>query len=83
MPGEISRIYVIESFHGSGLGKLFLDHQIEIAKETQCTGVWLSVWEKNVRAQKFYLKNGFTPVGEQIFVVGNDPQKDLILCKQL
>jgi diamine N-acetyltransferase len=41
---------------------------------------WLSVWEKNPRAQAFYTKAGFTRVGEADFWVGPDRQTDHILA---
>ncbi|CAM6209294.1 N-acetyltransferase domain-containing protein [Enterobacter intestinihominis] len=41
--------------------------------------VWLGVWEHNPRAISFYHKLGFTEVGEHIFQVGSDPQRDIIM----
>lgn len=41
--------------------------------------VWLGVWEHNPRAISFYRKLGFTEVGEHIFQVGSDPQRDIIM----
>ena len=41
--------------------------------------VWLGVWEQNPRAISFYRKLGFTEVGEHIFQVGTDPQRDIIM----
>ena len=43
--------------------------------------LWLGVWERNVRAQAFYRKQGFTVVGSQIFRLGSDPQRDLVMAK--
>jgi hypothetical protein len=37
------------------------------------------VWERNPRAIRFYGKYGFRPVGDQTFVLGTDPQRDLVL----
>jgi len=44
---------------------------------------WLGVWEQNPRAISFYAKNGFAVVGEHVFVLGKDPQRDLVLAKRL
>jgi ribosomal protein S18 acetylase RimI-like enzyme len=41
--------------------------------------LWLGVWEHNPKAQAFYRKWGFVEVGTQIFQLGNDPQRDLIM----
>jgi ribosomal protein S18 acetylase RimI-like enzyme len=42
---------------------------------------WLGVWEHNPRAIAFYRKWGFVEVGEHTFPVGDDPQRDLVLCR--
>jgi len=43
--------------------------------------VWLGVWEHNPRAIAFYRKWGFEAVGEHVFVVGTDPQRDLVMTR--
>ena len=45
--------------------------------------LWLGVWERNARARAFYSRWGFTEVGEMHFVLGNDPQRDLVLALAL
>ena len=45
--------------------------------------MWLGVWERNVRAQAFYRKHGFDRVGSKVFVVGSDPQTDLVMLCEL
>jgi len=44
---------------------------------------WLGVWEQNPRAISFYAKSGFAVVGDHVFVLGKDPQRDLVLAKRL
>jgi RimJ/RimL family protein N-acetyltransferase len=41
------------------------------------------VWERNARALAFYSRWGFTEVGEMRFVLGSDPQRDLLLSLAL
>lgn len=36
-----------------------------------------------VRALSFYRKYGFVEVGEHVFVLGSDPQRDLVLVRGL
>ena len=48
------------------------------ARRRGAGAIWLGVWEHNPRAQAFYRKCGFTPVGSHIFMVGSDPQTDQI-----
>jgi len=45
--------------------------------------MWLGVWEYNPRAQRFYEKNGFQVCGKHTFLLGSDPQTDLLMQKQL
>ena len=48
-----------------------------------CTYVWLGVWERNARAQAFYGKYGFRPVGTHVFMFGDEPQTDEIWMRPL
>ena len=41
--------------------------------------LWLGVWEHNPRARAFYRKWGFVEVGTHIFVLGSDPQTDILM----
>jgi diamine N-acetyltransferase len=43
--------------------------------------VWLGVWERNPRAMAFYKKFGFGEVGEHVFPLGTDPQRDVIMAR--
>ena len=45
--------------------------------------LWLGVWERNARALAFYRKWGFDVVGEHTFKLGEDPQHDLIMRRDL
>ena len=53
------------------------------AQETGRDVIWLGVWEYNPRAQRFYEKNGFQFVGRHTFLLGSDPQTDLLMQKEL
>jgi ribosomal protein S18 acetylase RimI-like enzyme len=41
--------------------------------------VWLGVWEKNLRAIQFYKKNGFVEFDQHLFILGDDPQTDIMM----
>jgi ribosomal protein S18 acetylase RimI-like enzyme len=41
--------------------------------------MWLGVWEHNPRAIAFYHKHGFVDVGDHVFLLGEDPQTDIIM----
>jgi ribosomal protein S18 acetylase RimI-like enzyme len=76
---EIERIYVLQNFHGQGVGQLLLDKAIAIAKNKNIHLIWLGVWERNPRAIRFYEKNGFVPYGSHVFKLGNDEQRDVLM----
>lgn len=80
---EVERIYIRTPFKRQGLGSLLLQHAAQQARDLGEERIWLGVWEHNEPAKKFYQKMGFHEVGAHIFPVGNDPQKDLILLKEL
>ena len=44
---------------------------------------YVCVYEKNVPAQHFYKRHGFSKVSQHTFQVGSDPQTDWLLVKKL
>jgi diamine N-acetyltransferase len=80
---EVERIYVVQEFWGKSIGQALLDFALSLASEQKSSCVWLGVWEKNHRAIRFYEKNGFTAFDRHIFQVGDDPQWDLLLKKEI
>ena len=80
---EVERIYLKQSFQHQGLGLVLIKLAEKIAREREKDNMWLGVWEKNYQAQAFYEKDGFKRVSQHTFVVGEDPQTDLILVKRL
>lgn len=80
---EIERIYVSKEFHGKNIGQLLYDKAIQIAKQKNAEYVWLGVWEENLRAIRFYKKNGFVEFDKHIFKLGNDEQTDLMMKNKL
>lgn len=82
-PAELQRIYVHSQYKRQGIGKKLMEEAIQIAKQRNCDVLWLGVWEHNTDAIKFYNKQDFNTVGEHVFVLGSDPQTDLILQRKL
>lgn len=80
---EISRFYVLASQHGSRLAHTMMKHLLETARADGFKTVWLGVWEQNARAIAFYKKWIFREIGSQIFKLGSDPQRDLVLSHGL
>lgn len=80
---EIQRFYVRPEWHGQGIAHRLMEHCFEILRVRRYRTVFLGVWEFNPRAITFYKKYGFAEVGEHVFVVGADRQRDLILARHL
>ena len=82
-PSELYRIYVASEWHGKGVAQNLMRESIAAAVQAQSDCVWLGVWEHNPRAQAFYRKSGFDVVGDHVFMVGHDKQRDLIMARSI
>ncbi|WP_339661779.1 GNAT family N-acetyltransferase [uncultured Polaribacter sp.] len=80
---EIERIYVLQEFHGKKVGQILYEKALELAKMKDVETVWLGVWEQNLKAIRFYTKNGFVPFDKHIFKLGYDEQTDLLMKLEL
>lgn len=80
---EIARIYAMQTSIGKGVGSALMQKCIDIACQRNAKVIWLGVWEKNDRAISFYRKWGFEPFGDHVFMLGDDPQTDLLMKKLL
>lgn len=80
---ELHRFYVERDLHGTGLARDLMNHVLQTAARLGAKAVWLGVWEHNPRAIRFYRRFGFSKVGDQVFVVGTDPQRDLVMVRSL
>ena len=72
---EVWKFYVDPQHHGQGIADTLMREALAHAHPV----VWLSVFSENVRAIRFYERWGFHKIGEQFFMVGNDPQQDLLM----
>jgi len=82
-PVEIQRFYVDASHHGAGLAHQLMAHVLARAKAAGAATLWLGVWERNPRALSFYRKWGFDVVGEHTFNLGDDPQRDFMMRRDV
>ena len=82
-PVELSRIYADRAWHGRGVGAELLKRCIDAASEWGSTALWLGVWEENPRGIAFYKKHGFRVAGGQVFQLGRDAQRDLIMVRDM
>lgn len=82
-PIELVRLYVSQDWLGRGVGPALMRRCIDEARELGFQTIWLGVWERNHRAQAFYRKWDFYEVGEHIFQLGSDPQRDVVMQRAI
>ena len=82
-PIEIRRFYVDRAWQGRGVAQALMAASLEAAMQRGARTVWLSVWERNLRAQAFYRKCGFEDCGATEFVLGQDRQTDRVMVRAL
>lgn len=82
-PVELERIYIEPHSIGKGYGSQLLQACLSEAARAGHDVVWLGVWERNPRAIRFYERWNFRKVGSHTFLLGNEPQTDLLLQRSL
>lgn len=82
-PIELLRLYVCSKWHGQGVAPALMEHAISSSRAEGFLTLWLGVWERNLRARAFYRKWSFEEVGEHVFMLGRDRQRDLIFTRSL
>jgi diamine N-acetyltransferase len=75
---ELHRLYVDESVKGAGVAPALMEDCIAWARRRGAKALYLSVWEENHRAKRFYRRYGFQDHGEWKFMVGQTADRDLI-----
>jgi ribosomal protein S18 acetylase RimI-like enzyme len=78
-PVELVRLYVSSEWLGRGVGEALMRACVDEARQAGRGTIWLGVWERNGRAQAFYRKWGFRAVGEHVFQLGSDRQRDILM----
>ena len=76
---ELVRLYAAQEWHGRGVGQELMRECLDEARKLGYQTIWLGVWERNARAQSFYKKWDFRSVGEHVFQLGSDPQRDILM----
>lgn len=80
---ELSKVYIRQDSHGSGLAQPLLDETMTHAFGTGARGIWLGVNQENARALRFYQKQGFEIVGPKTFYVGPELHHDYVMERPL
>lgn len=69
-PIELARFYLGKGFIGRGIGSRLMLLIHGEALRLGARTLWLSVYERNIRAVRFYERFGFTKVGGKEFLFG-------------
>jgi len=80
---ELSKIYVLPDHHGAGASAALMDLSVATAEGWGVRRLWLGVNQGNERAQRFYLKHGFTVNGTRTFQVGARRENDYVMVREL
>ena len=80
---ELSKMYVLPDNHGSGVSTALMDAALAAAADWGGGCVWLGVNQKNIRAQRFYKKCGFTVNGTRTFQLGGRTESDYVMVRPL
>jgi len=80
---ELQRLYIHRDYHGGSVSRQLMEEAMAYALAGKYDWIWLGVWEKNFKAQKFYTKWGFERFGEHVFQMGDDPQIDWLMKRTL
>ena len=62
-PVQLERLYLLKPWYGRGVGNLLMRACLSEARQRGYRTIWLSSWELNTRANSFYSKWRFEPVG--------------------
>ena len=80
---ELSKIYVRAEAHGGGLAGALMEAAVAGARAAHGDGaVWLGTNGQNLRAQAFYRRHGFVTVGSRTYVVGGNPESDVVMLRR-
>jgi len=80
---ELERIYILKSFQGQKIGTRMLHKAIAIANELHARYLWLSVWENNKSAIRFYEYHNFEKFGEHPSIIHKDIPPDWLMKREL
>ncbi|MFI0720854.1 GNAT family N-acetyltransferase [Streptomyces sp. NPDC021224] len=75
---ELQQIYVLGAWHGSGVATRLMDWALATAAAEQAPEIYLTVFDHNERAKRFYRRHGFAESGRCTFTLGDRTDDDRI-----
>ncbi len=80
---ELQQIYVLSPWHGLGVGEALINWALTAARAKGASEIYLTVYDHNTRAKRFYTRHGFYEVGRCSFQVGDRVDDDRVWRKAL
>jgi GNAT superfamily N-acetyltransferase len=75
---ELQQIYVVSGWHGTGVADSLMKWGLDTARAQGAPEVYLTVFDHNERAKRFYARYGFEEVGRCTFQLGDRIDDDRI-----
>ena len=80
---EAQQLYVLQEYHGTGVAAALMDWAIDTARARHAPELYLTVFDHNERAKRFYARYGFREVGHCTFQLGDRIDDDRVWYKPL
>jgi GNAT superfamily N-acetyltransferase len=80
---ELQQIYVLRPWHGRGVAEELMGWAIDAARAEGAPEIYLTVFDHNERAKRFYTRHGFSEVGHCTFKLGDRVDDDRVWRKPL
>ena len=78
---ELSRLYLLASAQGTGLGAALMAAALADVAALGGRTVWLGAYDRNAKALDFYARRGFVRVGTHAFEFGGQVYADPVLTR--
>ncbi|MEO6923416.1 MAG: GNAT family N-acetyltransferase [Bryocella sp.] len=80
---ELRQIYVLSQWHGRGVADKLMNWVLATAAAQSAPELYLTVFDHNARAKRFYSRHGFSEVGHATFQLGDRVDDDRVWWKLL
>lgn len=80
---ELQQLYLLPERHGTGVADRLMKWAIATARASKAPELYLTVFDDNHRAKRFYARHGFEEVGSCTFEMGGRLFDDRIWLRQL
>jgi ribosomal protein S18 acetylase RimI-like enzyme len=80
---ELQQIYVLGEWHGRGVAARLMAWALATATADDAPEIYLTVFDHNERAKRFYRRHGFSEVGRCTFTLGDRVDDDRVWRRDL